>query len=58
MHRKANFNSTFNFCFDGGEKKDIAVSSCAAHWVKDIKDNQICLNKQQIKDLVAYLLFN
>ena len=27
-------------------------------WVKNIKDNVICLNKQQIKDAVAYLLFN
>ena len=25
---------------------------------KSIKDNVICLNKQQIKDRVAYLLFN
>ena len=49
------------------KNKDIAKSSfqqthdvvcllgCGAHWVKDIKDNQICLNKQQIKDAVAYL---
>ena len=29
-----------------------------ACWVKNIKDNVICLNKQQIKDAVAYLLFN
>ena len=26
--------------------------------VKDIKDNVICFNKQQIKDAVAYLIFN
>ena len=25
---------------------------------KNIKDNVICLNKQQIKDAVAFLLFN
>ena len=25
---------------------------------KNIKDNVICLNKQQIKDAVAYLVFN
>ena len=31
---------------------------CGARWVKNIKDNVICLNKQQIKDAVAYLLFN
>ena len=24
-----------------------------AHWVKNIKDNVICLNKQQIKHAVA-----
>ena len=28
-----------------------------ARCVKNIKDNVICLNKQQIKDAVAYLLF-
>ena len=27
-------------------------------WVKNIKDNVISLNKQQIKDGVTYLLFN
>ena len=35
-----------DFCFDG------------ARWVNNIKDNAICLNKQQIKDAVAYLLLN
>ena len=33
----------------------VCLLGCGAHWVKDIKDNQICLNKQQIKDAVAYL---
>ena len=39
-------NSLIDFCFD------------EAHWVNNIKDNVICLNKQQIKDAVAYLLLN
>ena len=29
-----------------------------ARWVNNIKDNVICLNKQQIKDAVTYLLLN
>ena len=47
-----------DFCFDGGERKYIKVNNCGALWVKNIKDNAICLNKQQIKDAVAYLLLN
>ena len=39
-------NSLIDFCFD------------EAHWVNNIKDNVICLNKQQIKDAVAYLILN
>ena len=31
---------------------------CGTHWVNNIKDNVICLNKQQIKDAIAYLLFS
>ena len=27
-------------------------------WIKDIENDQICLNKQQIKDTVAYFLVN
>ena len=51
-------NSLIDFCFDGGENKYITVNNYGARWVKNIKDNVICLNKQQIKDAVAYLLFN
>ena len=29
-----------------------------ARWVKHIKDNVICLNKQQIKDAATYLFFD
>lgn len=47
-----------DFCFDGGEIIHIVVSSYVAPWLKDIKDNQRCLNKQQRKDGVAYLPFN
>ena len=50
-------NSLIDFCFDGGESKYITVNNYGARWVKDIKDNVICLNKQQIKDTVAYLVF-
>ena len=49
-------NSLIVFYFDGGESKYITVNNYAACWVKNIKDNVICLNKQQIKDAVAYLL--
>ena len=41
-------NSLIDFCFDGGESKYIAVNNYGAHWVKNIKDNVNCLNKQQI----------
>ena len=51
-------NSLIVFCFDGGESKYITVNDHGAHWVKNIKDNVICLNKQQIKDAVAYLFCN
>ena len=51
-------NSLIDFCFDGVESKCITVNNYGAHWVKNIKDNIICLNKQQTKDTVAYLLLN
>ena len=51
-------NSLMNFYFDGGENKYITVNNYGARWVKNIKDSVICLKKQQIKDSVAYLLFN
>ena len=51
-------NSFIDFCFDGGECKYITVNNYGARWVNNIKDNVICLNKQQIKDAVAYLLLN
>ena len=51
-------NSLIDFCFDKGESKYITVNNYAARWVKNIKDNVISLNKQQIKDAVSYLLFN
>ena len=51
-------NSLIDFCFEGGESKYITVNNYGACWVKNIKDNVICLNKQQIKDAVAYLLPN
>ena len=51
-------NSLIDFCFDGGECKYITVNNYGARWVKNIKDNVIYLNKQQIKNAVAYLLFH
>ena len=51
-------NSFIDFCFDVGECKYITVSNYGALWVNNIKYNVICLNKQQIKDAVAYLLLN
>ena len=47
-----------DFCFAGGECKYITVNNYGARWVKNIKDNVVCLSKQQIKDAVAYLLLN
>ena len=43
---------------DGGECKYITVNNYGVRWINNIKDNVICLNKQQIKDAVAYLLLN
>ena len=40
------------------ENKNITVNNYRAPWVKNIKDNVICINKEQIKDAVAYLLLN
>ena len=51
-------NSLIDFCFDGGECKYITVNNYQAHWLNNVKDNVICLNKQKIKDVVAYLLLN
>ena len=51
-------NSLSNFSFGGGESNYITIKSYGACWVKNIKYNVIYLKKQQIKDAVAYLLFN
>ena len=51
-------NSSTDFYFEGGEHKYVTVNNYGAPWVKIIKNNVICLNKQQIKDAVAYRLFN
>ena len=51
-------NSLIDFCFDGGGNKYITINNYGARWVKNIKDNVKCLNKQQVKDAVVYLLFN
>ena len=45
-------NSLIDFCFDGVESKYMTVNSYRACWVKNIKDNVICLNKQQRKELL------
>ena len=50
-------NSLIDFCFDGGEIKHITVNNYGAHCIKNIKDNVICLNKQQKNDeLPIYFL--
>ena len=51
-------NNLIDFCFDGGKGKYITVNNYGGRWVKNIKNNVIYLNKQQIKDAVAYLLLN
>ena len=40
------------------ESEHIIINSYGARWVKITKDNVSRLNKQEIKDAVAYLLFN
>ena len=40
----------YDFCFDGRNNNYVTVSSYGVRWVKDIKENQICLSKQQRKD--------
>ena len=47
-------NSLIDFCFDGGENKCITVTNYGAFLVKNIKDNVICLNKQQVKDALSF----
>ena len=39
-------NNLIDFCFNGGENKYITVNNYGAHWVKNMKGNVICLNKQ------------
>ena len=51
-------NSSIDFCFNGGESKYIIINNYEDCCVKNIKDNVICLNKQQIKDAAAYPPFN
>ena len=51
-------NSLIDFCFDGGECKYSTVNNYGARWANNIKDNVMCINKQQIKDAVAYLVLN
>ena len=51
-------NSLIDFCFDEGKCKYTTDNNYGARWVKNIKDNVICLNKQQIKNAVVCLLLN
>ena len=51
-------NSLIDFCLDGGECKYITVNNYGTRWINNVKNNVICLSKQQIKDAVAYLLLN
>ena len=39
-------NTLIDFCFGGGENNYITVSTYGASWVKYIRDNGACLNKQ------------
>ena len=47
-----------DFCFDGGDNKYIVIKPYGAKWVKEHRNNQICFNKQKIKEAVTYLLSN
>ena len=51
-------NNLVDFYFDRGKNKYITVIRYSACLVKDIKDNQIHLDKQQITNAVACLIFN
>ena len=39
-------NSLIDFCFDGGKSEYTTVNNYGARWIKNIKDNVICLMKQ------------
>ena len=51
-------NSWTEFCFDGRENQYITFNSYGSWWVKDVKDNVICLNKQHVKYAVPCFLFD
>ena len=39
-------NSVTDFCFNSGESKHVTVNSYGGRWMKYIKNNIMCLNKQ------------
>ena len=39
-------NSVTDFCFNSGESKHVTVNSYGGRWMKNIKNNIMCLNKQ------------
>ena len=47
-----------DFCFDGGENKLIQFKNIGARWVKEVNNNCLGFNKQQMKEAVSYLLSN
>ena len=47
-----------DFCFDGGENKFIQFKNIGARWAKEVNNNCLGFNKQQMKDAVSYLLSN
>ena len=51
-------NDLIDFCFRGGGREICHSFNYGGRWVKDMIDNQIFLNSQEIKDAVAHLPFN
>ena len=47
-----------NLIFDGGENKFIQFKNIEARWAKEVNNNCLGFNKQEMKDAVSYLLSN
>ena len=51
-------NDLTDFCFGGGGHEICHIFNYGGRRVRDMIENQIFLNSQEIKDAVAYLLVN
>lgn len=51
-------NDLIDFCYGGGGHEICHIFNYGGRRVRDMIENQIFLNSQEIKDVVAYLLVN